>query len=243
MITTYGISSQASRYDAMSKLQKKEGLDKEKNKVYGEKVKKSSEDNLSSKAKSYLENLRKQYGDYDFIIADGSDDRRGLLNKSDKEYSVILSTEEIEKMASDEKYAEEKMNKVKTIVDMSDRICEQFGFERAWENGGESDTILNKLAVSVNDDGSMTIFAQLEQMTEKQKEHIADIKEKRAEEKKELDNLDKNKVDLYRKKEEPLVKKVFLEASSEEELIEKISNIDWNKAAGEKLGVRFDFSI
>lgn len=40
MITTYGISSQASRYDAMSKLQKKEGLDKEKNKVYGEKSKK-----------------------------------------------------------------------------------------------------------------------------------------------------------------------------------------------------------
>ena len=34
-----------------------------------------------------------------------------------------------------------------------------------------------------------------------------------------------------------------VEASSEEELIEKIKNVDWNKVSGEEVGVRFDFSI
>ena len=30
---------------------------------------------------------------------------------------------------------------------------------------------------------------------------------------------------------------------SEEELIEKIKNVDWNKVSGEKVGARFDFSV
>lgn len=31
--------------------------------------------------------------------------------------------------------------------------------------------------------------------------------------------------------------------SSEEELIEKIGNIDWNKVSGKTVGVRFDFFV
>ena len=58
----------------------------------------------------------------------------------------------------------EKMRRVETIVDMSDRICEQFGYERAWGKGSENDTIINKLAVSINDNGSMSIFVELEKM-------------------------------------------------------------------------------
>jgi len=87
-------------------------------------------------------------------------------------------------MAADEKYASEKMRRVETIVDMSDRICEQFGYERAWGKGSENDTIINKLAVSINDNGSMSIFVELEKMSEKQKDYIEKLREKRAEEKK-----------------------------------------------------------
>ena len=39
---------------------------------------KSSEDKLSSKAQKYLETLRKDNADFDFIIADKGDDFRGL---------------------------------------------------------------------------------------------------------------------------------------------------------------------
>ena len=106
---------------------------------------KSSEDKLSSKAQKYLETLRKDNADFDFIIADKGDDFRGLVDQSDKEFTVVFSSAELERMASDEKYAREKLSTVKTAVEMSDKINEQFGFERAWGTTDNSGTVLNKL--------------------------------------------------------------------------------------------------
>lgn len=42
---------------------------------------KDNADTIEGKAKNYLDNLRKNYGDYDFIVADAGDDRRALLDK------------------------------------------------------------------------------------------------------------------------------------------------------------------
>ena len=183
MVTTHGITSAAGYYENTVQ-QKKDSTVKTKNNTASEQALKSSEDKLSSKAKNYFDNLRKTYGDYDFIVADDGDDRRALLDKSDKEFSVIFSSSELERMALDEKYASEKMRRVNTIVNMTDKICEQFGYERAWGKENENGAIINKLAVSVNDDGSMSIFAELEKMSEKQKDYIEKLREKRAEEKK-----------------------------------------------------------
>ena len=242
MVTTHGITSAAGYYENTVQ-QKKVSTVKTKNNTASEQAVKSSEDKLSSKAKNYLDNLRKTYGDYDFIVADAGDDRRALLDKSDKEFSVIFSSSELERMASDEKYASEKMRRVNTIVNMTDKICEQFGYERAWGKGSENDTIINKLAVSINDDGSMSIFAELEKMSEKQKDYIEKLREKRSEEKKTSEKSEEKKVNSYKKDDTSSVKKVVVEASSEEELIEKIKNVDWNKVSGEKVGARFDFSV
>jgi len=239
MVTTHGITSAATYYENAVQ-QKKDGAVKEKSKVASEQAVKSSEDKLSSRAKNYLDNLRKTYGDYDFIVADASDDKRALLDKSDKEFSIIFSKAELEKMSNNEDYANEKMRRVKTIIDMSERICEQFGFERALEKGDGNNAIINKLAVSINDDGSMSIFAELEKMSEKQKDYIEKLREKRTEEKK---AAEEKKVNSYKKDDEFSVKKVVLEATSEEELIEKINNVNWDKVLGEKVGARFDFSV
>lgn len=206
MVTTHGITSAASCFEKT--------VQQKKNNISSSQTIKSSEDKLSDKAKKYLDNLRKSYGDYDFIVADTGDDRRALLDKSDKEFSVIFSNSELERMANDEKYASEKMRHVKTIVDMSDRICQQFGYERIWGKDSENSTIINKLAVSINDDGSMSIFAKLEKM-----------------------------VNHYKKADDSSVKKVVVEALSEEELIEKIQKVDWKKVSGEIVGARFDFSV
>lgn len=244
MVTTHGITSAtATGYYKNTVQQKKNSAVKAKNNTASEQVVKSSEDKLSSKAKNYLDNLRKTYGDYDFIVADDGDDKRALLDKSDKEFSVIFSSSELERMASDEKYASEKMRRVNTIVNMTDKICEQFGYERAWGKGSENDTIINKLAVSINDDGSMSIFAELEKMSEKQKDYIEKLREKRSEEKKTSEKSEEKKVNSYKKDDTSSVKKVVVEASSEEELIDKIKNVDWNKVSGEKVGARFDFSV
>ena len=250
MVKAYGVTSNTNYYETKV-FQKKNGVDKVKNATSAEQIAKTSEEKLSSKAKAYLEELRKTYGDYDFIVADEGADRNELLSQSNKEYSVMFSSAELEKMASDEDYAAEQMRKVQTIVDMSNRIFEQFNIERAWEEGATGDALLNKLAISVNDDGTMTIFAELERFSEKKQSYLDKVIEKRNDqkekekklEKKEESKVDEKKINAYKKDDEDSVKKTVIKASTEEELIESIKNINWDKIQGEIVGAKFDFSI
>ena len=182
MVKAYGVTSGTSFYD--TKVQtRKSTTDKVKNNVVTDGIAKSSEEKLSSKAKAYLEELRNTYGDYDFIIADGGADRKELLSQSDKEFSVMFSSEELERMASDKDYADEQMRKVQTIVDMSNRIFEKFNIERSWEEGAPGDAMLNKLAISINDDGTMTLFAEVEKFSEKKQSYLDKVIEKRIDQK------------------------------------------------------------
>ncbi len=101
--------------------------------------------------------------------------------------------------------------------------------------GGTTDnsgTVLNKLTMSFDDDGKMTLFADLEKITEKQKERLEELKEKRAEEKKQ-------------EKKDVTVKRTTIQANSKEELLEKISELDWSKITEEKAtqGMKFDITI
>ena len=61
-----------------------------------------------------LENLRGSRNDMDFMVADfeNGDNAKDILAQSDKEYTVIFSKEEMEKMASDPKYYAEKMHSI-----------------------------------------------------------------------------------------------------------------------------------
>ena len=83
----------------------------------------------------------------------------------------------------------------------------------------------------------------ISKMSEKQKDYIEKLREKRSEEKKNSEKSEEKKVNSYKKDDTSSVKKVVVEASSEEELIEKIKNVDWNKVFAEKVGTRFDFSV
>ena len=130
-------------------------------------------------------------------------------------YSLI---DELERMARDEKYAEEKMGKVQTAVEMSKRICEEFGYER----GGGKNGTLSSVSVTFNPDGTTSIFAELEKTTEKQRERIESAREKRAEEKK----AEAEKDDM---EDDPGVKRVTLTARNEDELIDQLKNLDWDK--------------
>lgn len=150
-----------------------------------------------------LERLRKAYGNIDFYVAGKGIDPKSLAAGSTNEYSVIFSAEEWEKMLADEDYAKEKMQSIDKALQMTKKLCDQ-------------ESVLKSVSVSVGDGGKMTIFADLEKMTEKQRERIEEARDKKAEDKK---NKDDGKV----------VKKTTVEASSVEELIEKIKNIDWSE--------------
>lgn len=190
---------------------------------------------LSSKAQKILEELSKKYGNMDFFVANfgSSADAKAIMAKSTKDFSVLFTPEELEKMASDEKYKEECMSRIDGAVRMSEQINEQFGFTAASKDVPEGG-VSARFGISFNKDGSVTYFAELEKASEKQKERIERTREKRAEEKKEAE-----------KKERKESRKITIEASSEEELMKKLRAVNWNTAAGssEESGRRFDYSV
>lgn len=124
---------------------------------------------LSDKAKKLLEKFRKTYGDMEFFVLGKGGDPKSLLSGGTKEYSVIFSAEEWEKMASDEKYAKEKMQSIDTVLRMTKKICEQEGYVSAFGQKNQ-DLVFKSIGVSVDDDGIMKIFAELEKTAEKQGE-------------------------------------------------------------------------
>ena len=183
---------------------------------------KSDEEQLSTKAKSFLENLRKKYGDYDFIVSNDMDTSKTV--GSTKDYSVMFTAEELEKMADDEDYAAKTMEQVGSAVDMLKNLSEK--------DLGEG-VKFSQLSVSFDNEGNMKLFAQLEQLSTEQQERLEATKEKRAEEQKADEETTKTKArdakeDDANKFTSILFKSADVEASSEEELLAKIFDIKWN---------------
>lgn len=193
---------------------------------------KSNESQLSKKAQEFLKNLRKQYGDYDFFVGNSTDNLSALAKSGTKEFSIVFSNEELEKMANDADYAKEKLQSMEQAVKMSEQISKQFG---QGKNGPE----VTKIGIVFNEDGTTSFFAELEKSSAKQKEWVEkSIEDKRAARKEE-------KVGSY-SKSSPDTKRASVQANSIEELLKKIRGIDWNAVRAEKVpesGSRYDFSI
>ena len=174
-----------------------------------------AEKNLSKAAQKMLENLRGSRNDMDFMVADfeNGDNAKDILAQSDKEYTVIFSKEEMEKMASDPKYYAEKMHSIEGALRMTDEINAQFGFERAFgktNDNADADTKIIKFGISFNSDGTTTFFAQLEKSSASQKEYLEKLQEKKAAEKKEAKKKEQSK--------QTEVRKTMVQASSNDPL-------------------------
>ncbi|MBR3748125.1 MAG: hypothetical protein IKN27_14320 [Selenomonadaceae bacterium] len=178
------------------------------------------ESKLSDKAKGFLENLRKKYGDYDFVISNDLDAAQTVGGT--KEYSVMLTVDEIEKMADDEEYAEKVMGQVKdatnTLKDLSEKDL------------GEG-VQFSQLSISFDDQGNQKLFASIEKMSADQKERLEVAREKRAEEKKNAEaqaqdkSLDEPDEELF----SIMFKSADVEADNAEDLLSKILSIKWDE--------------
>lgn len=182
----------------------------------------SDESKLSSKAQSYLATLREKYGDYDFVVSNDLDASKTV--GSDKEYSVILTAEEVEKMAEDDEYAQKVMGQVGDAVDLLKGLSEK--------DLGEG-VQFSQLSVSFDSDGNMKLFAQLEKLSADQKERLEAAREKRAEEKAEADKKAQDAKDPPDDGMPITFKSADVEADNEEELLHKIFEIDWTKIPAE----------
>ena len=199
---------------------------------------------LSKGAQKLLEKLRNTYGNMDFMVADykSTEEAQSVLSRGTKEVSVLFSSEELEKMASDEKYEKEYMDRIDGALKMSDEINKKFGFESASGEAGGS--AVTKIGISFNSDGTTSFFAELEKSSASQREHIEKTQEeKRAQKKEDAKKAEKERLEGIIK---PNAKHTTVQADSMEELLEKIQKVDWNtiKAGNDPdTGRKFDFSI
>lgn len=199
---------------------------------------------LSKGAQDLLEKLRKSYSDMDFMVADfdKGDNAKDILSRGTKEVSVIFSSSELEKMASDEKYEKEYMERVQGALRMSEQINREFGFTSAFgEKSGNSE--INKIGISFNSDGTTSFFAELEKSSARQREHIEKAREEKRAARKEQE---KERLENRYLREDTGVKRTVIQAGSMEELKEKIRGVDWDSVRAEnrpQSGGRFDFTI
>ncbi|MDE6530642.1 MAG: hypothetical protein K2K96_07690 [Lachnospiraceae bacterium] len=202
------------------------------------------EHNLSQKAKKLLDKLRKQYGNMDFFVSDKNSDMKSMLKNSSKEFSVIFSSEELEKMAEDEDYARKQMDRVNQAVRMSKEINQRYGFTSAYgKNAGQAE--ITKIGIAVGDDGTMTFFAELEKSSAKQREYMERNRDKRAEDKKAAEKKAAEKEKDKRRNEKAESDTRIVEASSIEDLVWKMNRIDWSNPQKGRTGEgnRFDYLV
>lgn len=194
---------------------------------------------LSSAAKNLLKELKKTYGNMDFIVADYDSDEEAAsyLSRGVSEYSLLISPDELEKMAADKDVKEKNLKELDSAISKLNDMKGQLG-DKANE--------VTRLGVAIGDDGKISYFAELEKAGEKQRERIdkqrADKKEAAAEAKKA--EAKKAEEAAYGKNSTG-TKHTLVYADSVKELAEKIGQVDWSKIKEDQAenGNRFNFTV
>lgn len=141
----------------------------------------SAEEGLSDKAKTYLKNLRRSRKFVDFRIAEKGKENDALAGKSNKEFTVVLSNEEIEKMATDKKFEREQLNTLDQTV--KSMLMAQTGIGN--DNGANKTNVedIKSIAAKTQEDGTTMLIASLEKSTSSARK-IAEEQDKKREAKK-----------------------------------------------------------
>ena len=163
-------------------------------------------ESLSDEAKDYLAALKEKYGDIHFFVADCSSDEE--MNQyfaiGTKKYSCVISTDTIEKMATDE----EARAKYEGIIGNADEQIEEMKEQISEEVGEKAAEQVQFVGFSIDDNGVVNYFAKLKDSNDSYYEKLA---KKRAEEKKE--------------RELPKKEDFFIKADSKEGLIAAIKDV------------------
>ncbi len=191
---------------------------------------------LSDKAKALLQDLKKQYGNMDFFVAEyeTEEEAASYLSRGSKDYSVLIDPEELERMAEDEDVKNQNLALLDEAVGKLDDIKEELK-----ETGKEDEVVT--LGVSIGKDGKVSYFAELEKAGERQKEFVEKIREdkKEAADKAADKGQDKYNYDHS--------KRTTVYADSAEELLKKITDVNWDEIKEQTSlpmpGGHFDLSI
>ena len=141
----------------------------------------SAEDQLSDKAKSYLKNLRRSRNFVDFRISEKGKENDALAGKSNKAFTVVLSNEEIEKMATDKKFERQQLNTLDQTV--KSMLMAQTGIGNDNGAGKTNAEDIKSIAAKTLEDGTTMLIASLEKNTSSARK-ITEEQDKKREAKK-----------------------------------------------------------
>lgn len=210
---------------------------------------------LSEKAQKYYEQLKKKYGDMEFILVDPKLKQQAEANASayagPNKTVVLIDSDKIEQMAEDEEYREKYEGIISNARNQISRLAEQLKSTGANVKG---------FGMKINDGGNASFFAVIDKSQQAQKERIvkkaeekaeqkkADAKkaeEKRAEKRTEKRAEEKSKYEKTEKEDT-----ITITASSIDELIRKIDDYVFmdrsnyvETDAEKQMGRNIDFSV
>ncbi len=190
-------------------------------------IKEDKTPNLSKAAQKLLKDLQKKYSNMDFMVADyeTKEEAAAYLSRGTKDYSTLLTPEELEKMAADERVKEKNLKTLDEAVTKLDDMKNQLG-----EQGRD----VTRVGMAIGRDGEVSYFAELEKDSAKQRERIERQREDRREAAKEAKKAEAEE-QRSRAMDKP-GKRTTVFASSVEELAEKIGQVDWDKVKDETYG-------
>jgi hypothetical protein len=201
---------------------------------------------LSEEGAKYYEQLKKKYGNMDFILV--SSDQKANAQANAASYAnpgkmvVLIDEEKIERMAADENYRKQ----YESIISNAASGLSQL--KSSMESSGMSDRVQG-YGMKVNDGGTASFFAVLKKSSADQKARI----EKKAEEKKAEKKEKEERLQKSRETDDDIAvddgETVTITANSIEELLQKISDYtmgersdnvqtDYEKLVGQNIDFR-----
>lgn len=199
---------------------------------------------LSEAASNYYEELKAKYGDAEFVLVseDQKENATEIASRiqTDKSMVVVISEDEVEKMANDETV---RAQNEQLIADA------QTQFPEMQKQLAETGVDVKSFGMQINGDGTASYFAVVDKSIAAQKERIeANLEEKRAEKKADAKEAAAERLEgKHTGHKEDLT---TVSASSMEDLISKIKDVMYEAKTDsvmtkqEKLvGQNFDFSL
>lgn len=177
-------------------------------KTSSEKAQANQATRLSKKAQDLLKELKEKYGNMDFFVGSYSSqaEAQSYLRRGTKEYSVLIDPETLEAMANDESVRKQYED---VLAGAGDKLAE------LKDKLGEDADSVKSFGVSIDKEGKVSYFAELDKISESRQKQLESTKEKKAEAKKEA----KRKEQAEERRE-----RYFVEADSIDALVEKIRN-------------------
>lgn len=221
-----------------------------KSKVSGKTI---GEPQLSEKAQKYYEQLKKKYGNMDFILV--SKDMKAVAQSQAGSYAnankmvVLIDEDKIERMAEDENYRKKYEGIISGATSQMQQLKSSLTASGAKVKG---------YGMQVNDGGNTSFFAVIDKSLQAQKKRIEKKAQQRAEDKKKAQKEEKEKRAEKAKAEKegkadgpgkPKEDLVTVTASSIDELLNKINDTmfaamsdNMETEAEKRVGHNFDYS-